>query len=65
MVHCDNTVAVAVVNSRYRRVPEIMHLLAACFYIQVHLKLEVWAVHQGGSRTGWADAISDASCPRL
>ena len=31
-VHCDNTAAMAVVNSRYSRVPEIMHLLCCLFF---------------------------------
>ena len=47
-VHCDNTAAMAVVNSGYSRVPEIMHLLRCLFYIRAHLELEVWAVHTPG-----------------
>ncbi len=32
-MHCDNTAAVAVVNSGYSKVPEIMHLLRFLFFV--------------------------------
>ena len=58
MVHCDNTGAVAAVNSGYSRVPGIMHLLRCLFFIRAHFELTVWAVHIPGKLNTWADAIS-------
>ncbi len=57
-MHCDNTAAVAVVNSGYSKVPEIMHLLRCLFFVRASLELEVWAVHVPGVENGIADAIS-------
>ena len=47
-VHCDNMGAVAVVNSGYSKVPQIMHLLLCLFFILVFFHLFVWAVHIPG-----------------
>ena len=75
--HCDNTGAVAVVNSGYSRIPEIMHLLRCLFFIRARFQVEVWATHTPGVQNGMADAISrnnlhyflsqapDAQCPRI
>ncbi len=57
-MHCDNTAAVAVVNSGYSKVPEIMHLLRCQFFVRASLELEVWAVQVPGVENGIADAIS-------
>ena len=58
IVHCDNMGAVAVVNSGYSKVPQIMHLLRCLFFIRAHFSLSVRAVHVPGVENGWADAIS-------
>ena len=57
-VHCDNTGAVAVVNSGYSRAPRIMHLLRCLFFIRAYFEISLWAVHVPGIQNGWADAIS-------
>lgn len=58
VVHCNNTGALAVVNTGYSKVPQIMHLLRCLFFIQAFFHLSVWAVHVPGMENGWADAIS-------
>ena len=57
-VHCDNTAAVAVVNSGYSRVPDIMHLLRCMFFIRARFQVDVWAVHTPRVDNRVADAIS-------
>ena len=54
-VHCDNLGTVAVVNSGYSKVPQIMHLLQCLFFIRVHFQIELWAP---GIENTVADAIS-------
>ena len=56
--HCDNTGAVAVVNSGYSRSEPIMHLLRCLFFIKAHFQMEVWATHTPGVQNDMADAIS-------
>ena len=56
--YCDNTGAVAVVNSGYSRIPQIMHLLRCLFFIRARFHVEVWATHTPGVQNGMADAIS-------
>ena len=56
--HCDNMGAVAVVNSGYSRVPQIMHLLRCLFFIRAFFQISVWAVHVPGQQNCTADAIS-------
>ena len=46
MVHCNNTGAVAAVNSGYSRIPGIMRL--CLFFIRAHFELTVLAVHIPG-----------------
>ena len=50
--------AVVVVNSRYSRIPQIMHLLLCLFFIRARFQVEVWATHTPGVQNGMADAIS-------
>ena len=57
-VHCDNLGVVAVVNSGYSRVPQIMHLLRCLFFIRAHFQIDVVALHVPGVENGLADAIS-------
>lgn len=57
-VSCDNTGAVAAVNSGYSRSPQLMHLLRCLFFIRAHFQLEVWACHIPGIQNTVADAIS-------
>ena len=57
-VHCDNLGVVALVNSGYSRVPQIMHLLRCLFFIRARFHLDVWAVHVPGVQNTLADAIS-------
>jgi hypothetical protein len=53
-VHCDNMGVVALVNSGYSRVPQIMHLLQCLFFIRAHCQFSTYAVHVPGV----ADATS-------
>ena len=57
-VHCDNLGVVALVNSGYSKVPEIMHLLRSLFFIRAHFQIDVMAVHVPGAENRLADAIS-------
>ena len=57
-VHCDNLGTVALVNSGYSKVPQIMHLLRCLFFIRAHLQIQLWAVHVPGIENILADAIS-------
>ena len=57
-VHCDNTGAVAVVNSGYSHTARIMHLLRCLFFIRAQFQVELWAVHIPGIQNSMADAIS-------
>lgn len=59
-VHCDNLGKVALVNSGYSKVPQIMHLLRCLFFIRAHLQIQLWAVivHVPGTENVLADAIS-------
>ena len=58
VIHCDNMGTVAVVNSGYSKVPQVMHLLRCLFFIRAHFSLSVRAVHVPGVENGWADVIS-------
>ena len=58
IVHCDNTGAVTVTNSRYSRVPLIMHLLQCLFFIRSCLKFSLQAVHIEVTDNTLADAVS-------
>ena len=58
VVHCDNTGAVAVVNSGYSRVPAIMDLLHCLFFIRARFNICLRAVHIPGVCNGLADAVS-------
>lgn len=58
VMHCDNMGAVALVNSGYSRVPEMMHLLRCLFFIRAHFQFSVHAVHVPGVENTLADAIS-------
>ncbi len=49
-VSCDNTGAVAAVNSGYSRSPQLMHLLRCLFYIRAHFQLEMRACHVPGTK---------------
>ena len=51
-VHCDNTGAVAVVNSGYSRILSIM------FFIRVTYQFSMQAVHMNGVNNVWTDTIS-------
>lgn len=57
-VFCDNEGAVAVVNSGYSKVAQIMHLLRCLFFIRARFDLHLEAVHIPGVQNGLADAIS-------
>ena len=57
-VHCDNLGVVALVNSGYSRVPQIMHILRCLFFIRAHFQFSLHAVHVPGVENSLADAIS-------
>lgn len=65
VVHCDNLGTVAVVNSGYSRVPQIMQLLRCLFFIRAHFQMDLWAVHIPGVENTLADAISRNNLPLL
>jgi len=56
--HCKNMGLIAVINSSYSRVPQIMHLLRCLFFIRAFFQISVWAVHVPGQHNAMADAIS-------
>ena len=56
--HCKNMGVIAVINSSYSRVPQIMHLLRCLFFIRAFFQISVWAVHVPGQHNAMADAIS-------
>ena len=56
--HCNNTGAVAAINSGYSRIPQIMHLLRCLFFIRARFQISVRAVHIPGQHNCIADAIS-------
>ena len=57
-VYCDNQGAVAVVNSGYSKVPQMMHLLRCLFFIRAFFSFSLRAIHVPGCENGLADAIS-------
>lgn len=57
-VHCDNMGVVALVNSGYSRVPQIMHLPRCLFFIRARFQFNMYAVHVPGVENSLADAIS-------
>ena len=63
--HCDNQGTVALVNSGYSRVSQIMHLLRCLFFIRAHFQIELWAVHVPGVENTLADAISRNNVPLI
>ncbi len=56
--HCDNKGVVAVINSGYSPVPQIMHIQRSLLFIRAHYQVNVWAVHVPGRKNSIADAIS-------
>ena len=58
VVHCDNQGAVALVNSGYSRVSQIMQLLRCLFFISAYYQIDLWDVHVPGVENTLADAIS-------
>lgn len=58
LIHCDNEVAVHVINSGYSKEPQMMHLLRCLFFIKAHFHLEVKAEHVPGEENTLADALS-------
>ena len=58
MVYCNNTGALAIDNSGYSKLPQIMHLLQCFFFIRALYQLSVHMVCIEGNANTWADAIS-------
>ena len=58
LAHCDNEVAVQVVNSRYSSDPEMMQLLRSLFFITAWQGVSFRAIHLPGRDITQADAIS-------
>ena len=61
--HCDNMAVVEVVNSRYSKDKEMMHLLRCLFFISEHHHFLVEAVHLLGKMNIAADALSRNNAP--
>ena len=57
-VECDHQGAVAVVNSGFSKIPELMHLVRCLFYIWVTYQFSLRAVYCPGKQNVLADAIS-------
>ncbi len=57
-VQCDNQGAVALVNSGYSKVPQLMHMLRCLFFIRATFDFSLRAVHVPGKDNILADAIS-------
>ena len=57
-VQCDNQGAVALVNSGYSKVPQLMHMLRYLFFIRATFNFSLRAVHVPGKDNILADAIS-------
>jgi hypothetical protein len=58
MAKCDNTAAVAVVNSRTSRDGDMMHLLRCLFFIEAKYDFMLVALHIPGVLNDLADDIS-------
>ena len=57
-VHCDNLGVVALVNSGYSKVPEIIDLRRSLFNIRPHFQIDVMAVHVPWAENMLANTIS-------
>lgn len=58
LVLCDNQGAASAVNSGYSKVPRIMHLLRALFFIKARYGIQLSAAYLPGQLNVVADAIS-------
>ena len=56
--HCDNQSVVAVINSRYSRDDELMHLLCTLFFFEAIFEFHMQASHIPGVDNRLADALS-------
>ncbi len=58
VVQCDNQGAVAVVNTGYSKVPQLMHLVRCLFFIRATFQFTLRAIYIPGQENILADAIS-------
>ena len=56
--HCDNQSVVAVINSRYSRDDELMHLLRTLFFFEAIFEFHMQASHISGVHNRLADDLS-------
>ena len=63
MANVENEAAVAVMNSGYSKVGEIMHLIRSLFFIVAFYQISLSACHIPGTQNGIADAISRDNLP--
>ena len=61
--YCDNQAVVAVMQSRYSRDNELMHLLCSLFFIEAMYGFQITAVHVPGSHNILADDLSHNRLP--
>jgi len=55
---CDNAAVVAVINSRYSRDEQLMHLLRCLFYVEAKFQCHIIAEHIPGIQNTLADDLS-------
>ena len=58
MERCDNTAVLAVLNSRYSKDKNLMHLLCCIFFAEAHSNFNLVAVHLPGTHNDLADDLS-------
>ena len=56
--HCNNQLVVAVINSKYSRDDELMHLLCTLFFFEAIFEFHMQASHISGVHNRLADALS-------
>lgn len=55
---CDNAAVVAVINSRYSRDEQLMHLLRCLFFVEAKFQIQIVAEHIPGHQNVLADDLS-------
>ena len=58
LCHCDNQAVVNIVNNRYSRDPDMMHMIRTLFFISAHYHFELVSRHIPGSVNQVADTLS-------
>jgi len=56
--HCDNEAAVCILNSRYSRDNDLLHMLRILFFTEAHFQLELSSTHIPGTLNIPANCLS-------